>query len=397
MKTILDELKERKIINDVVYEEDLNKKLEKPVTFYMGIDPTGESLHLGHFAGLMLVKRLQQAGHKPILLMGGGTAMIGDPSFKSDMRPMLSREQIEHNIDCIKKQISNFIDFDGDNGARIVNNADWLLKLNYVDFLREVGGNLSVNKMLACDCFKTRMEKGLSFLEFNYMPMQSYDFYYLFNKYGCTLEVGGSDQWANILAGADLIRRKTGKDAYAFTIKLLLTSEGKKMGKTEKGAIFLDAAKTSPYEMFQFLRNVKDDEVEMCLRLLTLVPNEQINELVKFKDERINKAKEILAYEVVKIVHGEAEAENTLNKVKNAFSGGENIEEVVLKKAENPTLADVLVNAGITASKGEARRLVAQSGIKVDGAVATDANAKITKNEIVVQKGKKVHKKIKFN
>jgi len=271
MSTILDELKERKIINDIIYEEDLNKILEKPTTFYLGIDPTGSSLHLGHFAGLMLVRRMQDAGHKPILLMGGGTAMVGDPSFRSDMRPMLTHEQIEENISCIKKQIANFIDFEGKNKAIIVNNADWLLKLNYVDFLREVGGNLSVNKMLSCDCFKTRMEKGLSFLEFNYMPMQSYDFYYLFNKFGCALEIGGSDQWANILAGADLIRRKNGKDAFAFTIKLLLTSEGKKMGKTEKGALWLDPSKTSPYEFYQYWRNIADDDVKTVLCLLTFL------------------------------------------------------------------------------------------------------------------------------
>jgi len=330
MPTILEELKERKIINDIVYEADLNKMLEKPTTFYLGIDPTGDSLHLGHFAGLMLVRRMQDAGHKPILLMGGGTAMIGDPSFRSDMRPMLTKEQIEKNISSIKKQIENFIDLKGENKAIVVNNADWLLKLNYVDFLREVGTTLSVNRMLSFDCFKTRMEKGLSFLEFNYMPMQSYDFYYLFNKYNCRLEIGGSDQWANILAGADLIRRKNSEDAFAFTIKLLLTSEGKKMGKTDKGAIYLDPNKTTPYEMFQFLRNVQDSEVEMCLRLLTLVPNKQVEELIAYKDERINKAKEILAYEVVKTVHGQKIADETLQKVKSAFSGGNNLEEVVL-------------------------------------------------------------------
>ncbi len=396
MPTILDELKERKIINDIVYENELNKLLEKPTTFYLGIDPTGESLHLGHFAGLMLVKRLQNAGHKPILLMGGGTAMVGDPSFKSDMRPMLTKAEIDKNIESIKNQISNFIDLTGENKAIIVNNADWLLKLNYVDFLREVGATLSVNKMLSHDCFKTRMEKGLSFLEFNYMPMQSYDFYYLFNKYGCTLEVGGSDQWANILAGADLIRRKNGKDAFAFTIKLLLTSEGKKMGKTEKGAIYLDAKKTSPYEMFQFLRNVQDDEVEMCLRLLTLVPNNEVEQLVKYKDERINKAKEILAYEVVKMVHGEKFANEALEKSKSAFSGGNNLPEVTLFHENNNALLDILVNARVVGSKGEARRLIDQKGLKIDGEIVDNANMIITKNEIVVQKGKKVHLKIKL-
>jgi len=397
MPTILEELKERKIINDIVYEADLNKMLEKPTTFYLGIDPTGDSLHLGHFAGLMLVRRMQDAGHKPILLMGGGTAMIGDPSFRSDMRPMLTKEQIEKNISSIKKQIENFIDLKGENKAIVVNNADWLLKLNYVDFLREVGTTLSVNRMLSFDCFKTRMEKGLSFLEFNYMPMQSYDFYYLFNKYNCRLEIGGSDQWANILAGADLIRRKNSEDAFAFTIKLLLTSEGKKMGKTDKGAIYLDPNKTTPYEMFQFLRNVQDSEVEMCLRLLTLVPNKQVEELIAYKDERINKAKEILAYEVVKTVHGQKIADETLQKVKSAFSGGNNLEEVVLSKKDNYSIVDVLVDSKIANSKSDARRLIEQKGVKVDGETVENINLTISKNEVTIQKGKKVFLKVKFN
>ncbi|MBQ8913808.1 MAG: tyrosine--tRNA ligase, partial [Lachnospiraceae bacterium] len=319
---LYDELVERGLITQITNEEEVSKLInEGKATFYIGFDPTADSLHVGHFMALCLMKRLQMGGNKPIALIGGGTGMIGDPSGRTDMRQMMTPETIQHNCDCFKKQMSRFIDF-SDGKALMVNNADWLLNLNYIDVLREVGAHFSVNRMLAAECYKQRMEKGLSFLEFNYMIMQAYDFYMLYQKYGCNLEFGGDDQWSNMLAGTELIRRKLGKDAHAMTITLLLNSEGKKMGKTQKGAVWLDPNKTSPFEFFQYWRNVDDSDVIKCLKLLTFLPLEQIKEMEKYEGSELNKAKEILAYELTTLVHGEEEAKKALDTAKGLFGGG---------------------------------------------------------------------------
>ena len=321
-RNIMDVLRERGFIKQTVYEEELYKLLgSESVPFYIGFDPTADSLHVGHYLQLIVMSWMQKAGHKPIILIGGGTAMVGDPSGRTDMRSMMTKETIRHNCDCFREQMSRFLSFEGDNAAVMVDNGDWLLDLNYIDFLREVGVHFSVNHMLTCECFKSRMEKGLSFLEFNYMLMQAYDFLVLYRKYGCKLECGGDDQWSNILAGADLIRRKEGKDAFAMTFTLLTTSEGKKMGKTQKGAVWLDKNKTTPYDFFQYWRNVSDDDVEKCMKLLTFMDLAEIEELTKVRDERINKAKERLAYEVTSIVHGKEVADEVLAQVHAAFSG----------------------------------------------------------------------------
>ena len=402
--TVFEELKRRGLLAQLTDEEEIKELINAgKATFYIGFDPTADSLHVGHFMALCLMKRLQMAGNKPIVLIGGGTAMIGDPSGKTDMRKMMTKETINHNVECFKKQMSHFIDF-SDDKAIIVNNGDWLLDLNYVDVLRDVGACFSVNKMLTFECYKQRMERGLTFLEFNYMIMQSYDFYRLFQDYGCNMQFGGDDQWANMLGGTELIRKKLGKDAYAMTITLLLNSEGKKMGKTEKGAVWLDAEKTSPYEFYQYWRNVGDDDVIKCMKLLTFIPMEQINEYAKLEGAELNKVKEVLAFELTKMIHGEEEATKAQNAAKALFAGGadnSNMPETVLTDDDftdgSIMLLDMMVKAGIIKSKGEGRRLITQGGVSVNDEKATDPNMSFTTddfaNEIIVKKGKKVFHK----
>ena len=393
MKNVMDTLRSRGFIRQTVFEDDLYKLLgEESVTFYIGFDPTADSLHVGHFLQLIAMKHMQEAGHRPIILIGGGTAMVGDPSGKTDMRKMMTRETIDYHVSCFKKQMSKFISFEGKNGAIIANNADWLLNLNYIDFLRDIGVHFSVNEMLRAKCFETRLERGLSFLEFNYMLMQGYDFLKLFHDYNCKLELGGDDQWSNILAGANLIRVKEKKPAYAMTFTLLTTSEGKKMGKTEKGAIWLDETKTSPYEFYQYWRNIADADTEKCLKLLTFLPLDEIDELVKYQDERMNKAKEVLAYELTKLVHGAQKADEAQSQARAAFGGvGEMPEKSV--KVETHTIISVLVASGICSSNGEARRLIQQGGVALNDKKVTDINEVVTSGD-VIHKGKKVHVKI---
>ena len=396
MKHVMDTLRERGFIKQTVYEDELYEKLKtESVPFYIGFDPTADSLHVGHFMQLIAMRHMQQAGHKPIILIGGGTAMIGDPSGRTDMRSMMTKETIAYHVECFKKQMAKFISFEGENGAIVVNNADWLLDLNYVDFLRDIGVHFSVNKMLTAECFKARMERGLSFLEFNYMLMQAYDFLVLNQKYNCLLELGGDDQWSNILAGADLIRRKERKSAFAMTFTLLTTSEGKKMGKTQKGAIWLDENKTSPYEFYQYWRNTADADVEKCLMLLTFLPVEEIKSLCEFKDERINRAKEVLAYELTKMVHGQAQADKAQSEARGAFGGeGAMPEKEIGKEVTN--LIGALVASGICKSNGEARRLVEQGGVSVNDERVTDWNMPLPQEGFVLSKGKKVRVKIVF-
>lgn len=394
-KHIMDILKERGFLKQVVFEEDLRKQLEEgAVSFYIGFDPTADSLHVGHFVQLMAMRHMQMAGHRPIALIGGGTAMVGDPSGRTDMRSMMTREVIAHNCECFRKQMGKFIRFEGENAAILANNADWLLNLNYVDFLRDVGVHFSVNRMLTAECFKTRLERGLSFLEFNYMLMQAYDFLVLHEKYGCKLQLGGDDQWSNILAGADLIRRKKGEDAFAMTFALLTTSEGKKMGKTAKGALWLDPAKTSPYEFYQYFRNVQDADVENCLKLLTFLELEEIAELVRYKDERINVAKERLAYEVTALVHGEAEAKAAQEAVRAAFSGDADRMPTVELPLSAVKVVDILVAAKLAPSKGEARRLIEGGGIRVNEDKISSVDAEVQEEDFILHKGKKVHVRI---
>ena len=393
-KGILDELKERGIVKQVVFEDDLKAMLDSgPQSFYIGFDPTADSLHVGHFMQMIVAKRLQDAGHRPIILIGGGTAMIGDPSGRTDMRTMMTKETIAHNVECFKKQMSRFVRFDGENAAILVNNADWLLDLNYIDFLREVGAHFSVNKMLTAECYKQRLEKGLTFLEFNYMLMQSYDFLVLNRKYGCVLQCGGDDQWSNMLSGADLIRRKEQKAAFAITFALLTTSEGIKMGKTAKGAVWLDPNKTAPYDFFQYWRNIDDADVEKVFRFLTFLPVDEILELTKYRDERMNAAKERLAYELTALVHGKDEAENALKKAHAAFSGDSENMPTATISADTKSVVDVLVYIKAAPSKGEARRLIQGGGISVDGEKINDINAQLTDSQLangfVLQKGKK--------
>ena len=396
---LYDELIARGLIAQVTDEDEIRKMINAgKATFYIGFDPTADSLHVGHFMALCLMKRLQMAGNKPIALLGGGTGMIGDPSGKSDMRKMLTKEDIEHNIACFKKQMSRFIDF-SDGKAIMVNNADWLMNLNYIDVLREVGACFSVNKMLTFECYKQRMERGLTFLEFNYMIMQSYDFYKLFQDYGCNMQFGGDDQWANMLGGTELIRKKLGKDAHAMTITLLLNSEGKKMGKTEKGAVWLDPEKTSPFEFFQYWRNIGDADVMKCIRMLTFLPLEQIDEMDKWEGSELNKAKEILAYELTKLVHGEDEANKALEGAKSLFGGKGNTDNMPTATVELTDgkigILDLLVNTKLAPSKREARNLVAGKGIYVDDVCIEDHNAQIEINgEVIVRKGKKSFLKV---
>ena len=397
---LYDELVQRGLIAQVTDEDEIRKMINAgKATFYIGFDPTADSLHVGHFMALCLMKRLQMAGNKPIALLGGGTGLIGDPSGKSDMRKMLTKEDIEHNIECFKKQMSRFIDF-SDGKALMVNNADWLMNLNYIDVLREVGACFSVNKMLTFECYKQRMERGLTFLEFNYMIMQSYDFYMLYQKYGCNMQFGGDDQWANMLGGTELIRKKLGKDAHAMTITLLLNSEGKKMGKTEKGAVWLDAEKTSPYEFFQYWRNVADADVIKCLKMLTFLPIEEIVEMEKWEGSQLNKAKEILAFELTKLVHGEEEAKKALDGAKSLFGGSgntENMPTATVDAADGKIgILDLLVATKLAPSKREARNLVSGKGIAVDDQIIEDANEIVDlTNEIILRKGKKVFLKVK--
>ena len=399
--TTYDELVARGLIAQVTDEEEIKELVnDGKAVCYIGFDPTADSLHVGHFMALCLMKRLQMAGNKPIALIGGGTAMIGDPSGRTDMRQMMTKETIAHNVDCFKKQMSRFIDF-SDGKALMVNNADWLLDLNYVELLRDVGPHFSVNRMLTAECYKQRMERGLSFLEFNYMIMQSYDFYALFRKYGCNMQFGGDDQWSNMLGGTELIRRKLGKDAYAMTINLLLNSEGKKMGKTQSGAVWLDPNKTSPFDFYQYWRNVADADVLKCLRMLTFLPLEQIEEMDHWEGSRLNEAKEILAFELTKLVHGEEEAQRAQEGARALFAGGgntANMPEVQLSDEdfENGEIGilRLLVKAGLASSNGEARRNVEQGGVSVDGEKITDVKAQIAKDSIgedgiVLKRGKK--------
>ena len=402
--TVFEELKRRGLLAQLTDEEEIKELINAgKATFYIGFDPTADSLHVGHFMALCLMKRLQMSGNKPIVLIGGGTAMIGDPSGKTDMRKMMTKETINHNVECFKKQMSHFIDF-SDDKAIIVNNGDWLLDLNYVDVLRDVGACFSVNKMLTFECYKQRMERGLTFLEFNYMIMQSYDFYRLFQDYGCNMQFGGDDQWANMLGGTELIRKKLGKDAYAMTITLLLNSEGKKMGKTEKGAVWLDPEKTSPYEFYQYWRNVGDADVIKCLKMLTFVPIEEIEEMEKHMEgAEYNKAKELLAYELTKLVHGKEEADKADAAAKAIFAGGGNSDDMPSTTIAAADLTDgkigiltLLVKCGLCPSNGEARRLVTQNGIAVNGEKFTDPKGLVDLSEpVVIKKGKKVfHKAI---
>ena len=402
--TLYDELVARGLIAQVTNEEEIKKMInEGKATFYIGFDPTADSLHVGHFMALCLMKRLQMAGNKPIALIGGGTGMIGDPSGRTDMRQMMTKETINHNCECFKKQMSRFIDFSEDK-ALMVNNADWLLDLNYVELLREVGPHFSVNRMLTAECYKQRMERGLSFLEFNYMIMQSYDFYMLFQKYGCNMQFGGDDQWSNMLGGTELIRRKLGKDAYAMTINLLLNSEGKKMGKTQSGAVWLDPNKTSPFEFYQYWRNVSDADVLKCLRMLTFLPLEQIDEMEKWEGSQLNEAKNILAFELTKLVHGEEEAQKAKEASLALFSTGsaanmptEEITEADFRDGSIDIL-QLLVSAGLTVSRSEARRAVEQGGVSVNGDKVTDIHTSYTADafaeEFVLKKGKKKFCKI---
>ena len=404
--TVYDELVARGLIAQVTDEEEIKELINNgKAVFYIGFDPTADSLHVGHFMALCLMKRLQMAGNKPIALIGGGTAMIGDPSGRTDMRQMMTRETINHNVECFKKQMSRFIEF-GEDKAMLVNNADWLMDLNYVDVLREVGAHFSVNRMLTAECYKQRMEKGLSFLEFNYMIMQSYDFYTLFQKYGCNMEFGGDDQWSNMLGGTELIRRKLGKDAYAMTINLLLNSEGKKMGKTQSGAVWLDPNKTTPFEFFQYWRNVSDADVLKCLRMLTFLPLEQIDEMDKWEGAQLNEAKEILAFELTKMVHGEEEAQKAKEASHALFSGAgasEHMPTIEVSAEDfatgNMDIMAVLVKAGLCDSRSDARRAVQQGGVSVEGEKVTDISANYALDDFagegkVVKRGKKKFAKV---
>ena len=404
--TIYDELVARGLIAQVTDEKEIKELINNgKATFYIGFDPTADSLHVGHFMALCLMKRLQMAGNKPIALIGGGTAMIGDPSGRTDMRQMMTRETINHNVECFKKQMSRFIDF-GEGKAIMVNNADWLMDLNYVDVLREVGAHFSVNRMLTAECYKQRMEKGLSFLEFNYMIMQSYDFYTLFQKYGCNMEFGGDDQWSNMLGGTELIRRKLGKDAYAMTINLLLNSEGKKMGKTQSGAVWLDPNKTTPFEFFQYWRNVSDADVLKCIRMLTFLPLEEIDKMESWEGAQLNEAKEILAFELTKLVHGEEEATKAKEASHALFAGGANntnMPTVTVTAEDFPDgeldIISVLVKAGLCDSRGDGRRNIQQGGVSVADEKVTDISTKYTLDDfkgegLIIRRGKKKFAKV---
>ena len=394
-ENIFNILEKRGYIEQTIDKENLIKMLgEKSVPFYIGIDPTADSLHVGHFVSLMVASYMQKAGHKPIILVGGGTATIGDPSGKTDMRRMMTREEINHNVECIKEQISRFVNFDGDNGAIIVNNADWLLDLKFIDFMREIGSLFSVNKMLAAECYKNRLETGLTFFEMSYMLMQSYDFLHLYKEYGCKLEMGGNDQWSNIIGGANLIRKLGHDDAFALTFKLLTTKEGKKMGKTEKGALWLDSKKTSPYDFYQYWRNIEDKDVKNVLCMLTFLSMEEIETLTNVKDEKINEAKKIAAFEITKLVHGEKAAREAEEAANSLFGSGTNTENMPSCDIENDSnILDAIIKAGFAPSKGQARTLVSQGGISINDEKISDVNYIINKEnykeDIILKKGKK--------
>jgi len=407
--TVFEELKARGLLAQLTDEEEIKELINNgKAVFYIGFDPTADSLHVGHFMALCLMKRLQMAGNKPIALIGGGTAMIGDPSGRTDMRSMMTKETIDHNCECFKKQMSRFIEF-GEGKAMMVNNADWLRDLNYIEFIRDIGAHFSVNRMLSAECYKQRMEKGLSFLEFNYMIMQSYDFMCLYEKYGCNMQFGGDDQWSNMLGGTELIRRKLGKDAHAMTITLLLNSEGKKMGKTASGAVWLDPNKTSPYDFYQYWRNVEDADVLKCIRMLTFLPIEQIDEMDGWEGSQLNKAKEILAYELTALVHGQEEAEKAQAAAKALFGGGGDKANMPTTELTNDLFTDgeigimnLLVACGLAPSKGEARRLVQQGGVSVNDIKVTDIDAKFSCEQfngegVIIKKGKKVFHRAVMN
>ena len=402
MENVIDILNKRNYIEQITHPEELKELLGKEkISFYIGIDPTADSLHVGHFVSLMVASHMQKAGHRPIILVGGGTGAIGDPSGKTDMRKMLSREEIDHNVACIKKQVEKFVSFEGENAAIIVNNADWLLDLKFVDFVREIGSLFSVNKMLAAECYKQRLETGLTFFEMSYMLMQSYDFWYLYNKYGCKLEMGGNDQWSNIIGGVDLIRKIGKDDSFGLTFRLLTTKEGKKMGKTEKGALWLDPNKTSPYEFYQYWRNVEDESVKTVLQMLTFLPDEKIEELSSYKDEKINEAKKILAFEITKLIHGEDEAKKAEEASNALFTGKGSLDNMPTVKLDdrNISILDAIIKCNIAPSKGQARTLITQGGITLNDEKITDTNYKLSDKDFkedyaILKKGKKVFYKL---
>lgn len=404
MTNVFDILEQRGYIEQMTHPKEIKELFGKEsVPFYIGIDPTADSLHVGHFVSLMVASHMQRCGHKPIILVGGGTATIGDPSGKTDMRKMLSREQINKNVEGIRKQVEKFVNFEGDNGAIIVNNADWLLDLKFVDFMREIGSLFSVNKMLAAECYKQRLETGLTFFEMSYMLMQSYDFLHLYNEYGCKLQMGGNDQWSNVIGGVDLIRKIGKDDSFGLTFKLLTTKEGKKMGKTEKGALWLDPEKTSPYEFYQYWRNIEDDSVETVLKMLTFLPVEQIEELTKYKDERMNEAKKVAAYEITKLVHGEDEAKKAEEASNALFNGQGNLDSMPSTKIDNANISivDAIVVAGIAPSKGQARTLINQGGISLNDEKVSDVSYVISDSDFkdgfaILRKGKKVFHKLEI-
>ena len=405
MENVFDILESRGYIEQLTHPKEIKELLggKESVPFYIGIDPTADSLHVGHFVSLMVASHMQKAGHKPIILVGGGTATIGDPSGKTDMRKMLSREDINKNVEGIKKQIEKFVSFEGDNGAIIVNNADWLLDLKFIDFVREIGSLFSVNKMLAAECYKQRLETGLTFFEMSYMLMQSYDFLYLYNHYGCKLEMGGNDQWSNIIGGVDLIRKIGKDDSFGLTFKLLTTKEGKKMGKTEKGALWLDPNKTSPYEFYQYWRNIEDSSVENVLKMLTFLPIEKIEELSNLKDEKINEAKKIAAFEITKLVHGEEEAKKAEEASNALFNGQGNLDNMPTTKIEdtNISILDAIITCKIAPSKGQARTLINQGGISLNDEKVTDVNYVLSDLDFkegyaIIKKGKKVFHKLEL-
>ena len=402
MENVFDILDKRGYIEQLTHPEEIKELLgKKSISFYIGIDPTADSLHVGHFVSLMVASHMQKCGHRPIILVGGGTATIGDPSGKTDMRKMLSREEINHNVECIRKQVEKFVSFEGENAAIIVNNADWILDLKFVEFVREIGSLFSVNKMLAAECYKQRLETGLTFFEMSYMLMQSYDFLHLYNEYGCKLEIGGNDQWSNILGGVDLIRRIGKDDSYGLTFKLLTTKEGKKMGKTEKGALWLDTKKTSPYEFYQYWRNIEDSSVETVLKMLTYLPVEKISELASLKDEKINEAKKVAAFEITKLVHGEDEAKKAEEASNALFSGQGSLDNMPTTKLEdrNISILDAIIKCNMAPSKGQARTLINQGGISLNDEKVTDTNYILSDSDFkdgyaILKKGKKVFNKL---
>ena len=404
MTDIIKELEERGYIEQLTHEKEIRELFQKEsVRFYIGIDPTADSMHIGHFVALMVAAKLQRAGHKPIILMGGGTATIGDPSGRTDMRKMLTREELDHNVACIKKQAERFVSFEGENAAIIVNNADWLLDLNYIDFMKKIGTLFSVNKMLAAECYKSRLETGLTFFEMGYMLLQSYDFLYLHDKYNCKMQIGGNDQWSNIIGGVELIRKVGADDSYGLTFKLLTTAEGKKMGKTAKGALWLNPDKTSPYEFYQYWRNIGDTEVEKVLKLLTFLPDEEVNKLASLEGEKINEAKKVAAYEITKLIHGEEEAKKAEETAKALFEGMGSLENMPTTKINDTaiSLVDAIVLTQIAPSKGQARKLIEQGGITLNDEKITDINYNLSDKDFndgsaIIKKGKKVYHKLEI-